>query len=216
MTENAAAAATPPEAPPPTTTSPAAKTYTQEQLGGILAKERAEYKAAQAAKFKEFGVESEDQLAELLKSGREAREAALSESQKQAERVTKLEKEAAKAKADAAAAVAEALTARQEATRARIVADARPTDVKAFEALYELDSKAENFDAKVWIEEQQAARPYLFAQTPAPAKKVTEPTTTTTTQSPTGDDGTLRRATERMSDQDYANMAKQFGLPVRR
>jgi hypothetical protein len=152
------------------TPAAAEKTFTQAELGELLAKERERSKSTGAksaldaliAKFKDAGISSEEDLETTVKFAAEAKKAAMSEAEKSAAHTKKLEAQLAQAKAEAAEAVA-------DAAKARVIAAARPADTEAFEALYDKASKADGFDSEAWIAAQRTARAYLFEAAAAPA-----------------------------------------------
>lgn len=142
---------------------PPPKTFTQEEVGKLLAdaREEAKTKGEKAGRkavlesLKDLGIASEEELAELAKLG----VAAKKEKQTVAERAAEAEKKADAAKA---AAAEESKAAKREMAKARAIAKARPVDDEAFEALYDRAATQDGFDPEKWIEKQKTDRPHLF------------------------------------------------------
>lgn len=155
-------------APTPTAEKkPEGKTFTQEEVNVIVAKEARDAQAKGAksvlAKLKEagFDVEDEGKLVEIVKTGEEARK----QKQSEIERVSEEAKTAAKQAREAA----DALKAQtEENKKLRALIEAKPADAELFEALYDKASKADGFEPSKWIAEQKEKRPSLF-EAPAAA-----------------------------------------------
>jgi hypothetical protein len=161
-------------APAPTQQESAkGKTFTQEEVNAIVAREKGEAltkgQKAVFAKLKEagFDVDDEGKLVEMVKSGEEARKAKQSEIERASEE--------AKTAAKQARESAEALKAQtDENKKLRALIEAKPVDPELFEALYDKASKADGFDASKWITEQKEKRPALFDAAAAAAPKAGE------------------------------------------
>jgi hypothetical protein len=145
-------------------TQPAVKTFTQEEVNRLLG-ERAQ-RAADGARaqflgtFKDYGVQSADDLAALVKTAHDVKQAQMTELQRAQERTKQLE-------ADLARATAEAAARAEDVRRSRIFRENQVAP-EYEEVLSVLLDRAKtdtpsNFDERAWLESIKQARPVLFA-----------------------------------------------------
>lgn len=165
----------PPAAEAPKPAPPAARTFTQDEVEKLAAKEKAQGKRAGAnealAQFAaDHGFNSVDDAKTFIEEARKAREAQLSEQEKREQALADREKALA-------AREAQALAAERTATRRSVLVGLGATgeDLEDAAALLRVDDDADESALAEAAEALKARRPELFGIKPAAAAPSTMP-----------------------------------------